>query len=116
MLTDTHSLPHSPAADATIRRHPRALFSIPITMRHLVNGGVHTGRGITLDLSESGMGALVEGGLHIGDTLTVELTLPDCKLRASAIVRHSSSVRSGFEFLGLTMEERLHIANVISDC
>jgi hypothetical protein len=62
------------------------------------------------------MGALVEGGLHIGDTVTLDLTLPDHALHAVAIVRHSSSIRSGFEFLGLTVEERLDIANVVGNC
>ena len=98
------------------RRHPRVLFSVPITLRHLMAGGVRTSRGIALDLSESGLGALVEGSLHTGDTVSLQVTLPGCELRAVAIVRHSSDVRSGFEFLGLTSEERLQIASVVGNC
>ena len=79
-------------------------------------GGVRMSRGIALDLSESGLGALVEGSLHIGDTVAVEMALPGCALRAVAIVRHSSDIRSGFEFLGLTSDERLRIANVVGNC
>ncbi|HEX3822629.1 MAG TPA: PilZ domain-containing protein [Candidatus Sulfotelmatobacter sp.] len=116
MLLETRAASHAAALEEAVRRHPRILFSVPITLRHLVAGGVKTSHGITLDLSEDGMGALVEGSLHIGDTVALELTLPDCALSAVAIVRHSSTLRSGFEFLGLTAEERVHIADVVGHC
>jgi hypothetical protein len=38
------------------------------------------------------------------------LQLPEHSLSTIAIVRHTSNVRSGFEFLGMTPEERLQIA------
>ena len=95
------------------QRHPRMLFSIPIMLHHLVPGGVRFTRGISLDISESGLGALVQGGLRVGDTVSLELELPDHDLKAVAIVRHSSSSRSGFEFLGLTPDERGQIARLV---
>lgn len=95
------------------RRHPRTLFSVPVVLHHLVPGGVGFTRGISLDISESGLGALVEGGLRVGETVRLELALPHCDLNAVAIVRHSSSRGSGFEFLGLTPEQRQHIASVV---
>ena len=93
------------------RRHPRALFTVPITLHHLIAGGVRTSHGITLDISEGGMGALIEGMLNVGETVAIDLPLPDSKLSAVAIVRHTSSVGSGFEFVGLTPEERLQIVS-----
>jgi hypothetical protein len=75
-------------------------------------GGVRTSHGMSLDISESGLGALVEGRLEVGDTVELEFKLPDCQLNAVAIVRHTSSVRSGFEFLGLTPEERVRLASI----
>lgn len=99
------SLTNEPA-----RRHPRVLFSIPIALRYLTAGGVRTARGMSLDISEGGMGALVEGALHVGDAVTIDLDLPAGRLDVVAMVRHTSSVRSGFEFLGLSMEERESIA------
>jgi hypothetical protein len=116
MRTESQQAAHASGAEEAIRRHPRVLFSVPITLRHLMTGGVRAAHGITLDLSESGMGALVEGSLHIGDTVAIELKLPDHVLSAVAIVRHSSDVRAGFEFLGLTPEERSQIANVVGEC
>ncbi|MGH9496041.1 MAG: PilZ domain-containing protein, partial [Candidatus Sulfotelmatobacter sp.] len=116
MPTDTHPVSPAAAAQEAVRRDRRALFSVPITLRHLMTGDVRTAHGITLDLSETGMGALVEGGLHVGDTVAVEFTLSDRALNATAVVRHSSSVRSGLEFLGLTVEEHLRIAAIVGHC
>jgi hypothetical protein len=100
----------------SVRRHPRVLFSVPISLRHLIAGGVQTTRGLSLDLSESGVGALVERALHVGDTVMIDLELPGGKLDIAAIVRHTSSVRSGFEFLGLTTEDRCLLTQAVGHC
>lgn len=100
-------------ADMSFRKHVRALFSVPITVRHLARGGVRTSRGISLDLGEGGLGALVEGDMGVGETVAIDLRLSRYPLTTVAIVRHTSSVRSGFEFVGLTPEERLEITSVI---
>lgn len=94
------------------RRHPRALFTVPLTLHHLGARGVRTSHGISLDISEGGLGALVQGSLQVGDTVAIDIPLPKSRLSAVAIVRHSSSVSSGFEFVGLTAEERLQIVSV----
>ncbi|HLZ41432.1 MAG TPA: PilZ domain-containing protein [Candidatus Sulfotelmatobacter sp.] len=94
------------------RRHRRALFSVPVRFHHLAAGGVRTSHGISLDISESGLGALVQGSLQVGDTVALDLPLAERMLSAIAIVRHTSDLSSGFEFVGLTPEERLHITSV----
>ena len=116
MLVQSELVSSTTTHEQPVRRHPRALFSVPITMHHLMAGGGRTSRGISLDLSEGGMGVLVDGSLHIGDTITLTLRLSECELNTVAIVRHTSDMRSGFEFLGLTSEERLQIANVVGNC
>lgn len=93
------------------RRHPRLLFAIPLTFHHLVAGGVRSSHGISLDISESGVGALVQGSLQVGATVAIDLLLPQ-KMSAVAIVRHSSATSTGFEFVGLTPEERLGIVTI----
>jgi c-di-GMP-binding flagellar brake protein YcgR len=100
-------------ANATVRRHPRSLCSGPVNLRHLVTGEIQTTRGISLDISEGGLGALVQGGLRVGETVEMDFYLHERALRTVGIVRHSCSARSGFEFLGLTAEERLQIGNLI---
>lgn len=96
------------------QRHARVLFSTPIALRHLTADGLRHSRGVSLDISEGGLGALVEGFLQVGDAVAIEVKLPNSELSAVGVVRHSSSLRSGFEFLGLTPEERQCIATLVA--
>ena len=108
------SFPASPKNCAQgSQRHPRMLFSVPVIVHHLVPGGVRFTHGITLDISKGGVGALVQGHLRIGETVSLEFELPDHDLNAVGIVRHTCNLRSGFEFLGLTPEERQRIASLV---
>jgi hypothetical protein len=95
------------------RRHPRAMFSVPITLRHLMKGGLRTTQGISLDIATGGLGALVQGDLQIGETVEIDLCICERQLSTIAIVRHTSGIQSGFEFFGLTPDERTQITSVI---
>lgn len=97
------------------QRHARVLFSTPIALRHLTAGGLRHSRGVSLDISEGGLGAMVEGSFQVGDTVSIEVKLPGSELSAIGVVRHSSTLRSGFEFLGLTPEERQCIATLVAN-
>ena len=99
----------------SLRHHPRILFSVPITVRHLCRGGVRTTRGVSLDLGGGGLGAIIQGDVHVGETVAIDFRLSDQLLNTVAIVRHTSNIRSGFEFVGLTPEERLQITSVIGE-
>ncbi|HYA22698.1 MAG TPA: PilZ domain-containing protein [Terriglobales bacterium] len=112
MQIDTPPASKSHSTDRVVQRHPRTLLSVPITLHYLSVGGVRASHGISLDISESGIGALVDPVLPVGDTVAINLELPERELNTVAIVRHSSSVRSGFEFVGLTVEERSGILNI----
>lgn len=92
-----------------VRRHARTLFSVPITLDRVAEGGVRSARGISLDISESGLGALLQTILRAGEIVEIHLPLPKHYLTAIAVVRHSTKQRSGFEFVGLTADERSHI-------
>ncbi len=96
-----------------LQRYPRALFSVPVTLRHLAAGGIQASPGISLDISGGGLGAIVRGDLRVGEMVEIDVRIPGCELTAVAIVRHTSDLRSGFEFVGITAEERQHIANAI---
>jgi hypothetical protein len=97
-----------------VQRHPRTFFSVPVMLHHLVPGGVRFTHGMSLDISEGGLGALVQGGLRVGETVSLAFELPHYDLKAVAIVRHSSSARSGFEFVGLTPDERQRVASLVA--
>jgi hypothetical protein len=98
-----------------VQRYPRTLFSVPLTLHHLGGGGIRTTRGVSLDINEGGLGAIVQGGLRVGEMVEIDVRIPEGLLSTVAIVRHSTGGRSGFEFLGLTPEERRQITNVIGE-
>jgi PilZ domain-containing protein len=112
-MLSSQSISHKNYAGSAVRRHPRLLYSTPLMFHHLAAGGVRSSHGISLDISESGIGALVEGRLEVGQTVGIDVPLPDAVLAAVAIVRYTSDVRSGLEFVGLTSEERSRLANLV---
>jgi c-di-GMP-binding flagellar brake protein YcgR len=116
MRLDIDSPLGADTANANVRRHVRGVFSVPLTLQHLNRGSIQTTRGITLDISEGGVGALVQGGLRVGEMVELQVCMPEHPLRTVAIVRYTSCARSGFEFLGLTPEERQQISGVIGNC
>jgi PilZ domain len=116
MRFDIHPATGTKDANPPVRRHTRALLSVPIALHHLTVRGIRTTRGISLDISEGGLGALVQGDLLVGETVKIDLLLPASPLSTIAIVRHTSSVRCGFEFVGLTAEECRQVANLAGNC
>jgi PilZ domain-containing protein len=96
------------------RAHTRALFSVPLVLRRIIPGvGLRSSHGISLDISAGGLGAIVQGTLRLGEYVQIDLAMGSSRLRTSAVVRHTSDVRSGFEFLRLSYEERNQIASLI---
>ena len=91
------------------REYPRTMFSVPLKVRHLTNEGFGAVHGISLDISQGGLGAMVEGTLRIGEAVQIDLALEKQKVTTVGIVRHASNVRCGFEFLGLNEDERRQI-------
>ena len=108
-------VPPSRGMQATPQReYPRAMFSVPLTLRHLPNDGFRGVPGISLDIREGGLGAMVQGHLRIGEAVQIDLALGKRKLTTVAIVRHASNTRCGFEFLGLNEDERRQIMSLAS--
>jgi hypothetical protein len=95
-----------------MRRHPRSPYSVPIYFHGYATGFVRTTRGISVDISEGGVGALVQGSLRVGEMGSIDVPLPEHVLTTIAIVRHTSDMTSGFEFVGLTAEERSEIQGI----
>jgi hypothetical protein len=113
MPVDLHPGVTAHGAYEAFRQHPRIPLSIPITLRHLCGGGVRSTHGISLDLGEGGLGALLQGKVYVGETVAIDFQLSDQPVTTVAIVRHTSNVSSGFEFVGLTPEQRLQITSMI---
>lgn len=96
------------------RAHPRAVFSVPFTLRYIDSNGLESWHGMTVDISEGGLGALLPHQMEIGTTVELQLSLRERTLRTTAIVRHAAHGRSGFQFLGLNDEERRCISQAVA--
>ena len=90
------------------RGFPRYPVKVPLDVIALNSGIPQNLPGRCVDLSEGGVGAMVAGELSPGQHVGVELRLPNVgpPLRARALVRYQGKVRCGFEFVGLSDEER----------
>jgi c-di-GMP-binding flagellar brake protein YcgR len=101
--------------NVSLQRHARVFLSVPVSVRRLTGAGIGRTSGISLDISAGGLGALVQGGdgFQVGEAVAIDFQLCEQLLRTVAIVRHTSSIRSGFDFLGLTAEERQQITSVV---
>jgi TonB family protein len=103
------SAARSPVLEATrergFDRHP---INVPLDLIALRSGVPDNLPGRCTDISEAGVGAVVAGELAAGQQVAVELRLPNVgvPVRARALVRYQSRLRCGFEFVGLSVEQR----------
>ena len=86
-------------------RHP---INVPLDLIALRSGVPDNLPGRCTDISEAGVGAVVAGELAAGLQVAVELRLPNVgvPVRTRALVRYQSRLRCGFEFVGLSVEQR----------
>ena len=103
------SAARSPVLEETrergFNRHP---INVPLDMIALRSGVPENLPGRCTDISEAGVGAVVPGQLSAGLQVAIELRLPNVgvPVRARALVRYQSRLRCGFEFVGLSVEQR----------
>jgi len=103
------SAARSPVLEQTRERvFPRHPINVPLDLIALRSGVPDNLPGRCTDISEVGIGAVVAGELAAGLQVAVELRLPNVgvPVRARALVRYQSRLRCGFEFVGLSVEQR----------
>lgn len=90
------------------RGFPRYPANVTLDVIALRSGVPENLPGRCIDLSEGGVGGMVAGELAAGQQVVVELRLPSVgvPVRARALVRYQGRLRSGFEFVGLSGEQR----------
>ena len=84
------------------RREPRYFSSIPVTLQRFLRFGPFVTRGVMLDISMRGLSALICGAPRTGETVVIGFSLSGAPVEMLATVRHSTDVRSGFEFYTLS--------------
>src|SRR5579862_5691626 len=90
------------------RRIPRYSVAIPVDITVLRSGAPASIPGRSLDLGEGGVAAVLAAELQLGEWVAVEFQLPNASqaLQTKAVVRHHNQLRCGFEFLGLSGDQR----------
>ena len=88
------------------RRHPRFLISVPVSLVRAEQSDLPALHGLSLDLSRGGASAVLCGAPAVGEKVRLSLQFSGGALEATAIVRHSNSKRSGFEFVELSPAHR----------
>jgi TonB family protein len=90
------------------RRIPRYSVAIPVDITVLRAGSSASIPGRSLDLGEGGVAAVLAAELQLGEWVAVEFQLPNATqaLQTKAVVRHHNQLRCGFEFLGLSGDQR----------
>jgi TonB family protein len=103
------SAARAPVLEKTRERvFPRHPINVTLDLIALRSGVPDNVPGRCTDISEAGVGAVVAGELASGLQVAVELRLPNVgvPVRARALVRYQSRLRCGFEFVGLSVEQR----------
>src|SRR5580693_9293693 len=90
------------------RVFPRHPINVPLDLIALRCGVPETLPGRCTDISEAGVGAVVAGELVLSQHVAIELRLPNVGLpiRVRAVVRYQSRLHCGFDFVGLSVEQR----------
>ena len=92
------------------RRGLRYRVQAPLDVTVLRSGIPDTLPGRSVNLGEGGISAIVAGELLPGETVGIEILLPLADpLRTRALVRHHDKLRSGMEFVGLSLEQQAAI-------
>jgi TonB family protein len=90
------------------RRIPRYPVAIPVDITVLRSGASASIPGRSLDLGEGGVAAVLAAELQLGEWVGVQFQLPNAAqaLQTKAVVRHHNHLRCGFEFQGLSSDQR----------
>jgi len=100
-----------PAAAKTqrrMRRFPRYRFDVRIQGSVFREGQTAAYWGRTNEVGQDGIGATLSGELQAGEVVSLEfpIPLPPHVMKLRAVVRYSSGLRCGFEFLVVTEEQK----------
>lgn len=98
---------HATSNPVSRRRLRRYAIAVPIDVVALRSGVPASIPGRTLDVSEGGVATVLAGELSPGEPVGVEFRLPAAReaIQAKAIVRHSSLMRCGLQFLAMSIEQ-----------
>ena len=84
-----------PPTKHVLRKYPRHLLSVPLTVHAISGCHASLAHGLTLDLSQGGVSAVLCGAVHVAQTVWLELQLPKGTLQTVANIRHARPAGAG---------------------
>ena len=90
------------------RRFTRHRTDLPLTVTVLRQDGYVRLQGRCHEIAEAGLGGVISTALVSGEVVSLEFSIPDLPqpLILRAVVRHRAGFVHGFEFIGLSPEQR----------
>ena len=90
------------------RRFTRHRTDLPLTVAVLRPEGYVRLQGRCHEIAEGGLGGVISTALVSGEVVSLEFSIPDVPqpLALRAVVRHRAGFVHGFEFIGLSPEQR----------
>jgi hypothetical protein len=90
------------------RRFTRHRTDLPLTVTVLRQDGYVRLQGRCLEIAEAGLGGVISTELVSGEVVSLEFSIPEMPqpLILRAVVRHRAGFVHGFEFIGLSPEQR----------
>lgn len=103
----------APVSGPRSRQHMRAGLDVGLSVVTIRSGQPVLLQAVCDDISAEGLGAKVHGDLCPGEPVLLHLSLPSLEsMKVHADVRHRRKNRIGFEFLGLSKEQKKQLAEV----
>ena len=99
------------------RRFPRYRTDMKLTVLVLGPEGHVAVNGLCNQIGEGGLGAIIANVLSIGDIVNLQLSIPlePEPISLRALVRWHNRLQHGFEFFGISSEQRTMIRDYCKD-
>jgi len=99
------------------RRFPRYRTDMKVTVLVLGPEGHVTVNGLCKQIGEDGLGAIIANELSIGEMVDLQLSmsLEPTPVSLRALVRWHNRLQHGFEFFGISSEQRAMIRDYCKD-
>jgi len=105
----TSVMGHTTSSHPSARRTRRYTIAVPVDVVTLRSGVPASIPGRTVNVSEGGIAMILAGELPAGEPVGVQFRLPAVHepIEAKAIVRHSSLMQCGLQFLAMPAEQEM---------
>jgi hypothetical protein len=109
--------PQIPKEPGCRRRFPRYRADLKLTVLVLGQDGHFEINGLCNQIAEGGLGAIISSELSVGEMVNLQLSIPIelQPILLRAVVRWRNRLQHGFEFFGISLQQRALIRDYCKD-